>query len=149
MLVRRARPEDAPTVEALYRILVPGDAHVRVDPERLRALAADPNNQLFVAQREEGVCGTAFLTLCLDAMYGSQPFGTLENVVVDPAARGLGVGRALLVAVERAARAASCTKLMLLSSRYRTEAHAFFEHCGFDGGPKRAFVKYLRRSPAL
>ena len=52
----------------------------------------------------------------------------------------------LLAAVERAARAARCTKLMLLSSAARSKAHGFFEHLGFDGQRKRGFVKYLNRA---
>ncbi len=47
--------------------------------------------------------------------------------------------------VERAARDAHCTKLMLLSSRARTDAHDFFLRLGFDGERKRGFVKYLNR----
>jgi hypothetical protein len=34
---------------------------------------------------------------------------------------------------------------MLLSSAFRSEAHKFFTHLGFDGEKKRGFVKYLNR----
>lgn len=145
MDVRRAEPRDAPTLTALYRVLVPGDGNIAVHPERLAQLHGDPDNQLFVVEQAEAVCGSAFLTICLDAMYGFQPYGVVENVIVLPAARGQGAGRALLVALEQAARAARCTKIMLLSSAPRTEAHAFFAHLGFDGQRKRGFVKYLNR----
>ncbi len=49
-------------------------------------------------------------------------------------------------AVEEQARAAGCTKRMLLSSTMRGEAHAFFSRIGFDGEKKRGFVKYLNRT---
>jgi GNAT superfamily N-acetyltransferase len=144
MLVRRARAEDAAAITALYRLLVPNDDNIRVDPARLRALAADPNHQLLVIEADGWVCGTALLTIALDAMYGDQPFGVVENVIVGE--RGRGLGRALMQALEEAARAARCTKLMLLSSAARTDAHRFFARLGYDGERKRGFVKYLNRS---
>jgi hypothetical protein len=50
--------------------------------------------------------------------------------------------------LEHIARAARCTKLMLLSSQARADAHRFFQRLGFDGERKRGFVKYLNRNPA-
>jgi GNAT superfamily N-acetyltransferase len=143
--VRRAQPRDAAHVEALYRELVPGDPNICVAPEHLAGLEQDPNNQLLVAELGGTVCGSAFLTLCLDPMYGFQPFAVVENVIVLPAQRARGVGRALLAALEAVARGARCTKVMLLSSVGRSDAHAFFDRLGYDGERKRGFVKYLNR----
>lgn len=146
MEIRRARSEDAAGIATLYRQLVAGDDHVNVDPTRLAALAADPTNHLLVADSTDAITGTAFLTICLDPMYGFQPYGVIDNIVVLESARGEGIGAALLHEVEGIARAAHCTKLMLLSSSTRTEAHRFFESLGFDGHRKRGFVKYLNRT---
>lgn len=145
MSVRRARASDAAAIEALYRVLVAGDANIAVDPAHLAALETDRYSQIWVIELDGAVCGTAFLGICRDAMYGDQPLGVVENVVVAPSARGRGAGRALLTELERAARDARCTKLMLLSSSARHEAHAFFSHLGYDGERKRGFVKYLNR----
>jgi N-acetylglutamate synthase-like GNAT family acetyltransferase len=146
MLVRRAQPRDASTIEALYRLLVPGDDNICVDPERVARLENDPTNYLLVVESGDQVSGSAFLTICLDPMYGSQPYGVIENFVVLPTVRRQGVGVALMSGLEQAARAARCTKLMLLSSRSRNDAHAFFARIGFDGERKRGFVKYLNRA---
>jgi N-acetylglutamate synthase-like GNAT family acetyltransferase len=145
MRVRRAEANDAAALQELYQELVPGDANIRVDPAHLSALETDPFSQIWVAELDGSVCGTAFLTVCRDAMYGDQPFGIVENVVVAASARGRGAGQSLMAALERAARDACCTKLMLLSSAGRREAHAFFGHIGYDGDRKRGFVKYLNR----
>jgi N-acetylglutamate synthase-like GNAT family acetyltransferase len=146
MQVRRARRADALAIEALYRLLVPGDDNIAVAPERVAALENDPANHLLVAELGGIVSGSAFLTLCLDPMYGFQPYGVIENVIVHPAARRQKLGAALLLEVEQLARAAHCTKLMLLSTRARTDAHTFFLRQGFDGERKRGFVKYLNRT---
>jgi N-acetylglutamate synthase-like GNAT family acetyltransferase len=144
MLVRRATARDAGAIEALYKLLVPGDDNIRVDPGHLAKLEQDPTNHLLVSDIGV-VSGTVFLTLCLDPMYGSQPYGVVENIIVAPGRRGQGNGSALMQAAEDIARAARCTKLMLLSTRHRHEAHAFFIRAGFDGERKRGFVKYCNR----
>jgi N-acetylglutamate synthase-like GNAT family acetyltransferase len=84
-----------------------------------------------------------FLSLCPDAMYGRQPFGVIENVVVREDARGAGVGTALLEHLQGLALQADCSKLMLSSAATRTSAHAFFKRSGFEPS-KVAFVKYRR-----
>jgi N-acetylglutamate synthase-like GNAT family acetyltransferase len=144
--VRRAQRRDAQTIEGLYRLLVPGDGNISVAPDRVTALENDPNNHLIVVEVGGLVSGSAFLTICLDPMYGFQPYGVIENVIVMPAARGQGLGAALMASLEQRARAARCTKLMLLSTSTRLDAHAFFVRTGFDGELKRGFVKYLNRS---
>ncbi len=125
--------------------LVPGDDAIQVDPARLAALEEDATNLLLVCAVGDRVVATAFLTICPDPMYGAQPYGLVENVVVLEQHRGRGVGKALLAAVDEHARAARCTELMLLSARDRGEAHTFFERVGFDGERKRGFVEYLNR----
>lgn len=145
--IRQAVPEDAPQIEALYHLLVPGSP-VSVLPNRLAQLNASSVAHLAVAVRNGLVVGTALLCLCPDPMYGDQPFGVVENVVVHQSARGLGVGSSLLSYIERLAREADCSKLMLASSSVRTQAHAFFERSGFSPS-KIGFVKYRRAFAAV
>lgn len=149
MNTRQAEPEDARALEDLYKVLVPGDPNIHVDPRRLAELHTDPRHYLLVVEADGVVCGTAFLSLVLDAMYGGQPFGIVENVVISPAHQGKGLGGFLMSAIEEKARDAKCTKLMLLSSVARTRAHRFFAAIGFEGEKKRGFIKYLNRSASL
>ncbi|OQA32275.1 MAG: hypothetical protein BWY57_02080 [Betaproteobacteria bacterium ADurb.Bin341] len=37
-----------------------------------------------------------------------------------------------------------CSKIMLLSSANRVQAHRFFERAGFGGSEKCGFIKYRR-----
>ena len=143
ILIRPARPADAEAIQRLYEALAPNPA-IRVLPERIAQVDADPNTELLVAEVEGSVQGAALLTLCLDVMFQNQPFAVLENVVVAPACRGQGVGSALFTRLEAIAWERNCSKLMLLSSASRSEAHAFFERLGYDGSAKRGFVKYRR-----
>jgi GNAT superfamily N-acetyltransferase len=88
------------------------------------------------------VRGTVLICLCADAMYARQPFAVVENLVVDQECRGNGIGHALLREAERFCLSRSCSKMMLLSSASRADAHRFFEQVGFRGDRKRGFVKY-------
>lgn len=139
--IRPACAGDAADLERLYRQLT-GDTDVQVLPERIRQLAADPNTRLLVAESAEKVCGTVLITLCQDVMYGKQPFAVLENLVVCETQRGRGVGQQLLAAGEALCLPADCSKMMLLSSSQRHDAHRFFERSGFKGDSKRGFVRY-------
>jgi GNAT superfamily N-acetyltransferase len=139
--IRRARSQDAGEVARLYAQLVANPA-LNVLPDRLAELETSADAALFVADRGDRLAGTVLVALCPDAMFGRRPFAVVENVVVDAAARGQGVGKALLAAVERFCLAADCSKIMLLSAIERTDAHAFFERQGYAGDRKRGFVKY-------
>ena len=142
MVLREAVAADAEDVLGLYRILAPGDRHLTVTPERIEQIAADPNNFLFIAEEENAVWATAFVTLCMDPMYGTLPYAVLENLVVNPARRGSGCGRFLVEAIEAFCWQHHCTKIMLFSSLFRSAAHQFFSHLGFAQDKKVAFVKY-------
>lgn len=143
--IRRATQADAPAIEALYRELV-SDGDVQVLPEHIAALAESSTSFLLVAKVDDIVYGTALLTLCPDVMFGAQPFGVIENIVVAPGMRGRGLGRSLLLQIEQIAEHHDCSKLMLMSNRTRRDTNVFFQRRGFNGETKRAFVKYRRQS---
>lgn len=139
--IREARGLDAAALAALYRSFV-SNSDINVLEDRLETIASDANNFIFVCEVDGVVCGTAFLTLCLDAMFGNQPYGVLENVVVDESRRGKGIGKLLFEHVEEVCRIRDCSKIMLLSTASRESAHRFFEQQGFTSLNKRGFVKY-------
>jgi N-acetylglutamate synthase-like GNAT family acetyltransferase len=140
-IIREARSTDAAAIADLYRSFV-SSPHITVREDRLEAIASDPHNFVFVCDVDGVVCGTAFLTLCLDAMFGNQPYGVIENVVVNQAWRRKGIGGQLLEHVEEVCRIHHCSKIMLLSTSSRRSAHRFFEQHGFSSADKCGFVKY-------
>ena len=142
--VRPARPTDSYRIAELYAQLVENPT-VNVLPERIARISDDPNTGLFVCERNGLVEGTALVSLCADVMFGFQPFAVVENVVINQAHRGTGLGAALLQHVEAFCLSKDCSKIMLLSASQREEAHRFFEREGFAGSSKRGFVKYRRQ----
>ncbi|WP_255991971.1 GNAT family N-acetyltransferase [Chitinolyticbacter albus] len=141
--VRPAKPTDSNRIAELYAQLVDSPV-INVMPERIAQLSDDPNTALFVCEHNGLVEGTALVSLCADAMFGFQPFAVVENIVVNQAHRGTGLGAALLQHIEAFCLGKDCSKIMLLSAIRREKAHRFFEREGFAGSSKRGFVKYRR-----
>ncbi|MFJ2987271.1 GNAT family N-acetyltransferase [Collimonas sp. NPDC087041] len=140
-VIRLAKGGDSAAIQDLYLELT-GDVRVHVLPEQIEAMHADPATHLLVCDVAGDIYGTALLSLCADAMYGKQPFATVENIIVASAARGAGLGRQLMASIEAICAGHDCSKIMLLSSSSRSDAHAFFASYGFSGDKKRGFVKY-------
>lgn len=140
MLFRKALATDSEAIQSLYKALV-NDAHVRVTPERIHRVTADPATLLLVGESMSVVVCTALIFFCSDVMYGDQPFAVVENVIVSSEMRGKGVGALLMKEIEKRCVARDCSKIMLLSSLSRVDAHRFFIRAGFSGDQKRGFVK--------
>lgn len=61
-----------------------------------------------------------------------EPFGLLEDVYVDEAQRGQGLGTELVDAVMAAAREAGCYKLIATSRHARPRVHELYRRLGFE-----------------
>lgn len=143
VVIRQARATDSLQLQALYKELT-GDDAVHVLPERVEDAFQDPCTCLLIAEVAGTVCGTSLVSLCADVMYGNQPFAVVENIIVESNARSHGIGQRLMQGVESFCLEHDCSKIMLLSSASRIEAHTFFKKAGFSGDKKRGFVKYRR-----
>lgn len=143
-MIREAENKDAQVLEDLYKILVPTSQNIKVLPERVEEIKRDPNNYLFVLEEENKVQGSIFITLCLDPMYQFRPYAVIENLIIAEEFRGQGLGRELLNHVEQFCMNRNCTKMMLMSSTKRIEAHNFFEKLGYNGTISKGFKKYIR-----
>ncbi|MGZ3775627.1 MAG: GNAT family N-acetyltransferase [Pseudobdellovibrionaceae bacterium] len=143
-IFRIARPSDAQDIQGLYLELVQ-DSNIQVNPDSIASISNDEFNALLVGEVEGQVVATAFMTICRDVMYGDQPFAVVENVVVASSMRGSGIGTKMMDWIKVRSKSFRCTKIMLLSSSKRLEAHRFFEQCGYLSDAKRGFVNYVNR----
>jgi ribosomal protein S18 acetylase RimI-like enzyme len=100
-----------------------------MDAEALRHLAGWPGNHLLIARVDGAIVGT--LTLVTFPI----PTGLrawIEDVVVDEAARGHGVGAALTNAAVEIAREAGARTVDLTSRPARAAANRLYERLGFQ-----------------
>lgn len=144
MVVRAATSADLPRVGVLAGMLV--RQHHSLDAQRFflvegvekgyeHFLAGELRRRdalVLVAEEQSEILGYAYATLeprnwndLLDAC------GKLSDVLVDPATRRRGVGRALVEAVRAELGRRGAPRMVLMSAWRNPEAHAFFEALGF------------------
>ena len=94
-------------------------------------LAADPNQLLVVAVREEVVVATAQLSIVPGLSRRGRTRSIIEAVRVHRDERGSGLGTMLMEwAIAESARR-GCSLVQLTSDRSRLDAHRFYQRLGF------------------
>jgi GNAT superfamily N-acetyltransferase len=138
--VRPAIPADAPAIaDLLGQLGYPTSAEAI--PTRLAALDAQ-GGVVFVALTEHArVVGLASGARHA-ALHADGEVAYITALVADASARRQGVGRTLVLALERRAAAHGCSRLSVTSAEHRADAHAFYPQCGFPYTGRR-FTKKL------
>jgi GNAT superfamily N-acetyltransferase len=147
--VRSAVREDLDALLRLYEQLYPEVERPQgVSDARIwESVEAVPGRSVLVAempQLPQRLVGTIDVTVMPNLPRRGQPVLLVENVVVDAAHRGAGVGRALMGAAMDIARAAGCYKVQL--SAADPEAYRFYKAMGLERGG-RVYKRYLPSSP--
>lgn len=97
--------------------------------EHLTALLADPATTLLLAKEGAAIVGTATVIVYTSPAWVK---ARIEDVVVDQAARGRGVGEALVTACLSVARKRGATVVELQSARRREAANRLYPRMGFE-----------------
>jgi ribosomal protein S18 acetylase RimI-like enzyme len=129
--IERATQATDELVEALRR-LIPQLSRTADLPtrEELADVVARGDTYLLVARdRGGGIVGS--LTLVIYRI-PTRLQGTIQDVVVDEAARGQGVGEALTREAQRIAVAEGASVIRLTSRSHRQAAHRLYERLGFE-----------------
>jgi putative acetyltransferase len=133
--------------DAYMASLYPAESNHLLDLDEL----ARPHVRFFVARRDGQALG------CGAVMLGSGGEAELKRLFVAPEARGLGVGRALLLALEQAAGEAGVRVLRLETGVAQPEALALYRRHGYRergpfGGygpdPLSVFMEKVMAAPA-
>ena len=98
---------------------------------RLRVLASHDAVGFVAEVPDRALLGLAGGSITA-AWESDRPFGRLDVLIVHDAARGTGVGSALVAAVEEWARARGAGNLVLTSGKQRHEAHRFYAARGYE-----------------
>ncbi|PIR87502.1 MAG: GNAT family N-acetyltransferase [Candidatus Harrisonbacteria bacterium CG10_big_fil_rev_8_21_14_0_10_49_15] len=99
-----------------------------IDTARLRELVSDKNLKIIVAIESGKIVGTGSLVL-VDQLTTKK--GSIEDVVVDEAYRGQGLGKAIMNELIAIAKESGAKKISLTSRPTRTAANALYPKLGF------------------
>lgn len=132
--IRRARPEDAEAVVAMTHALNEHDkrAPVLMDAARFRrdGFAEPPAFRVFVAEDEAGVLvGYTLWYPEYDAL-GARRGAYMEDLWVEPPARGTGLARRLMGAIARENAAAGGRYLTWMAKKDNDVGNAFYAKVG-------------------
>ncbi len=137
MHVEVLREVTSEVVEAFARLLPQLSSSAdALDAASLGAVVEAPGNTVFVARSDGRITGA--LTLVMFPI----PTGLrawIEDVVVDEAARGQGIGEALSVEAIRLAQAAGARNVDLTSRPSRGAAGRLYERIGFTERQSRVY----------
>ena len=97
------------------------------------AIAADPNNSLYVWDENGAVMGCLQLTFLPGISYQGSWIAQVEGVRVDSSLRGTGIGEKMMETVIAKARERGCKQLQLTTNKWRTNAQRFYSRLGFVG----------------
>lgn len=136
--IRSAQRDDLPAILRLYSegTLNPAqEKQYRAGSEAYAAafdaIAAEPNNHVYVAERGGRVVGTFQLTFIRQLSYGGGLVAQLESVFVDAAERSSGVGREMMQFARAEAERRGAFRIQLTSNVERERAHRFYERLGY------------------
>ncbi|MEP6667531.1 MAG: GNAT family N-acetyltransferase [Chthoniobacter sp.] len=139
VVVRRIQSADAPAAAKLLTALgYPSDA-TQVE-RRLAAGAKGADTAVFVAEIAGRIAGLLSFH-CIPLFHEDGCLGRITSLVVADQFRQRGVGRQLVLAGEEFGRANRCVRIEVTSGDHRPEAHAFYEHLGYQNDCRR-FIKH-------
>lgn len=138
-VIRNAQQGDAPAVAELLRALGYASSAAQVE-RRIVASTASADTVVLVAEWSQRV--VAVLSFhCIPLFHADGSLGRITSLVVAPGCRQRGIGRLLVAAADEFCRAHGCLRFEVTSGDHRPDAHAFYEHLGYQVDCRR-FVKH-------
>jgi len=129
MIIREAAISDYKDLCSLNKNGLGYDYPEEKTKEKLRLVLSLPTDRIFVAELDGKLVGYIHLSA-----YECTYFESLKNIlalVVDENYRNQGVGRQLIQAGEEWAKETGSKGIRLVSGFNRTDAHQFYQHCGY------------------
>ncbi|RVU86000.1 GNAT family N-acetyltransferase [Leucothrix sargassi] len=138
MNIRKAERKDALSISQLMDQLGYG-ASTELIESKLHEFSKNSHDEVFVAQKNDVVVGCISCHITsLFHQKGSS--GRITSLVIDQNFRGGGIGKLLVQEAENFFHAKGCIKSEVTSGDHRTEAHSFYESCGYKKDERR-FIK--------
>lgn len=133
--ITQADAADIPQLCKLLGLLFAQEADFTPNAERqargLRMIIDQPEvGRIYCAREGDGVVGMVSILFTVSTAEGARA-AVLEDMVVDPARRGEGIGSRLLAEAILRAREAGCKRITLLTDATNQSAMRFYGRAGF------------------
>jgi GNAT superfamily N-acetyltransferase len=153
-LIEPATVADIPALGELLAVLFAQEAEFAPDPPAQRRglarIIGEPQlGTILVARERDAILGVVNLLFTVSTALGER-VALLEDMVVAPAARGRGIGSALLRHAIAHARAQGCKRITLLTDGTNEAAQRFYARHGFTASgmvPMRLALDPLTAPP--
>lgn len=143
MIIRIAEIQEATAVRDLYLgYNRPAPREMSESEIQLHFLEINRSGFVAVAVIDDSIVGTYSIYFCANLAHAGRPFAVIENVIVASRARRMGIGRAMMIHAQDAARGKDCYKVMLSTGAKRPQNLKFYETCGFIGDKVGFQVRY-------
>jgi len=144
--IRAARLDDIPALVELLRVLFSIEADFDFDEEKQTRglelmLESFDERCVFVAEIENQVIGMCSVQTLISTAQGA-PKGWIEDVCVDDAFRGRGIGKMLLKAVDGWCLARGIRRLNILCDTQNAPAQKFYERLGWQATQLQCLVRF-------
>ena len=130
-LIRKTVPEDAENICEINKISLGYDFSADKTVVQIKQITKDEKTLLLSATDDENRAVGYIEAQIYDTPYAKTDVNIMA-LAVNEKFQGQGIGKKLLSAAENWGKAKDAVGITLESSTYRTEAHKFYEACGYE-----------------
>lgn len=148
MIIRKALPKDAEELKTLFfEYLTNYPPTEEQDMNKWREIISklynNENSYLLVAEVDDKVVSTVYLTIIENLTHNLRSFGVIENVVTHIDYRNRGYASALLQEATNIAKHHNCYKVFLETGSNKESTLNFYQNNGFELDKKHSCLKRL------
>lgn len=141
--IKEINKKDLFDLAALYEDLSNQNSHIVKMEENYKKIEADQNYILLGAEYNGKIVGSVMGIICVDLVGLCKPFMVIENVIISNAFRRKGIGKKLMLELEKIAQDRNCNYVLFVSGKQRADAHKFYESIGYKPDMVQGFKKFL------
>lgn len=141
--IKQISGEMLPDLALLFQELSGNSTNISKMAENFEWMQQNPEYILLGAFSDQALVGSLMGIICRDLVGECKPFMVIENVIVSGECRGRGIGKELMLTIEKMARERECYYIFFVSGAKRKEAHRFYESLGYRLDEVQGFKKFI------
>jgi ribosomal protein S18 acetylase RimI-like enzyme len=130
MKIRKAKKSDCKKLVALFNLFVKKNIYNKPGKDSFYKVIADPKCSILIAEDKKNLVGFITFTIRHVVRY-AQPVGQVEELFVLKSFRKQGIGKKLILAIEKTAKRLKCSRVYIESRQDLKIAHKFYQNLGF------------------